>query len=69
MSKKERGPSRAPQKISDNIWYYESNTAIQVYLSAAFVRGNPTNGVNFRIAKRKLKASLRRMDEHSAQRK
>lgn len=61
---------KGPVHVSDDIWYYEYPTFIDVFLSADYVRGNPTNGVNIRLSRRKLEASLKRMnsvrERHSA---
>ena len=53
---------KGPIQLSSDRWYYEYPAFIEVYLSAAEVAGNPTNGVHFRIPRRKLEASLKRMN-------
>jgi hypothetical protein len=53
---------RGPIQLSSERWYYEYPSFIEVYLSAAETAGNPTNGISFRIPRRKMEASLKRMN-------
>jgi hypothetical protein len=62
MKREYRISLKGPIKLSSERWYYEYPSFIEVYLSAADVVGNPPNGVNFRIPRRKIEASLKRMN-------
>jgi hypothetical protein len=61
---KNKGCSLAPQNIIDTVWYYENPGSIQFYIDPQLMRAslNEGHGISFRIMKRKLKQSLKRMD-------
>jgi len=53
--------SMNPQKISDNVWYYEEDKYLEFYMQHKDITGY-TEVRSFRISKRKLEASLKRMN-------
>jgi hypothetical protein len=59
-----KGCSLKPQEVNDEVWYYESPGSISVYVDAQLLRAavNEGHGIKFRIMKRKLKESIKRMD-------
>ena len=65
MAIPEKGPSRRPQHVTRDIWYYEERTKIRVYVDASLARAAVAQCITciaFTIPKRKLKASLKRME-------
>ena len=55
--------SRNSQKITKGIWYYENPGSIDLVLNRKWLLENMTHqGLIVRVSRRKLKASLQRME-------
>ena len=57
------GPSLKSQKVEENVWYYEYRGRISLVIHADLVRKANMGSIMIDIPKRKLQASLRRMNE------